>query len=72
MNIDKSIELNNKGLSSFENGDVKKAANILKNSYRLWSDNKGILVNLGLSLMQQGRHLEAQKCYEIAYGLFLS
>ena len=66
MDIEKSSALNNKGLELFANGNPEEAAKTIRESYKNYSDELGILVNLGLTYIQQGKINEAEKCYQIA------
>ena len=66
MDIEKSSALNNKGLELFANGYPEEAAKTIRESYKNYSDELGILVNLGLTYIQQGKINEAEKCYQIA------
>ena len=66
--MDKKVAeiLNNEGLEKFSSGDLENAYELLKRSYKNWSDERGILINLGLCYMQRGNAKAAEKCYELA------
>jgi len=66
MNIQTASTANDAGLDAFANGDPEKAEQLLKQAYLLWADQLGILVNLGLALMQQGLPELAERCYRRA------
>lgn len=63
---DDPIQCNCKGLDFFASGDPKAADALLKKAYRNLSDETGILVNLGLALMQQGLIDQAERAYRLA------
>ena len=58
MNIEAAATANQNGLELFAAADPDKATDFLKKAYRHWADEKGILVNLGLALMQQGYRIK--------------
>ena len=60
------IECNRKGLEFFAAGDPEAADRLLRNAYRNLSEESGILVNLGLALMQQGFVDQAERAYRLA------
>ena len=60
------IECNSKGLECFAGGDPKAADHLLRKAYRNLSEETGILVNLGLALMQQGLVDHAERAYRLA------
>ena len=66
--MDKSLAeiLNNKGLDKFAEGELGHAHELIKNSYKKWSDEKSILINLGLCYLQMGDINAAERCYMIA------
>ena len=66
MNIEAAATANQNGLELFAAADPDKATDFLKKAYRHWADEKGILVNLGLALMQQGYPDKAAHCYKLA------
>ena len=53
-NTNDPIQCNSEGLECFASGDPKAANALLRRAYRNLSEETGILVNLGLALMQQG------------------
>ena len=60
------IECNSKGLEFFADGDPETADLLLRKAYRNLSEETGILVNLGLALMQQGLVKQAERAYRLA------
>ena len=60
------VTCNSAGLDMFAAGDPVAAETLLRQAYKLMADEPGILVNLGLALMQQGRVEPAERCYRIA------
>jgi len=66
MNTEAAAAANEAGLDAFANGDPAEAERLLKQGYRLWADQLGILVNLGLALMQRGHPDLAERCYRLA------
>ena len=60
------IQCNSEGLECFANGDPSAADILLRRAYRNLSDETGILVNLGLALMQQGLVDQAERAYRLA------
>ena len=60
------IQCNSKGLECFAEGDPEAANLLLKKAYRNLADETGILVNLGLALMQQGLVDQAERAYRLA------
>ena len=65
-NTNDPIQCNSKGLECFANGDPKSANALLRRAYRNLSEEAGILVNLGLALMQQGLIDQAERAYRLA------
>ena len=60
------IQCNSKGLDSFAAGDPEAADVLLRKAYKNLANETGILVNLGLALMQQGLLDQAERAYRIA------
>jgi hypothetical protein len=60
------IQSNNEGLECFAAGDPEAADVLLRQAYRNLSEETGILVNLGLALMQQGLIDQAERAYRLA------
>ena len=60
------IECNSKGLNYFAAGDPESADLLLRKAYKNLAEETGILVNLGLALMQQGLVDQAERAYRIA------
>ena len=60
------IQCNSKGLECFAAGNPEEADVLLKKAYRNLADEKGILVNLGLALMQQKLVDQAERAYRLA------
>ena len=60
------IQCNSEGLECFANGDPSTADALLRQAYSLLPDETGILVNLGLALMQQGLVDQAERAYRLA------
>ena len=60
------IQCNSEGLECFANGDPEAADILLRKAYRNLADETGILVNLGLALMQQGLVDQAERAYRLA------
>ena len=60
------IECNRKGLEQFAAGNPEAADLLLRQAYRNLSGETGILVNLGLALMQQGLVDQAERAYRLA------
>jgi len=58
--------LNNRGLDIFAAGHPLLASKVLKQAYTTEPGELGILVNLGLSLMQAGQDIAAEHCYQLA------
>jgi len=58
--------LNNRGLDIFAAGNPLLASKVLKQAYTTEPGELGILVNLGLSLMQAGQDIAAEHCYHLA------
>ena len=54
------------GLECFAAGDPEAADVLLRKAYRNLADETGILVNLGLALMQQGLIDQAERAYRLA------
>ena len=61
------IQCNSKGLDCFAAGDPEAADVLLRKAYRNLADETGILVNLGLALMQQGLVDQAERAYRLAF-----
>ena len=59
-------KLNNSGLEAFAAGSPKISSKLLEKAYRSLPNELGILVNLGLALMQQGKIEQAERCYRLA------
>lgn len=59
-------KLNDDGLKAFANGNPFIAESFLTQAYRELPEESGILVNLGLALMQQRKINKAERCYHIA------
>ena len=60
------IKANIEGLEYFAAGDPISADKHLRQAYKNLSEETGILVNLGLALMQQGQVDKAEKAYRLA------
>ena len=60
------IQCNSEGLEYFANGDPETADILLRRAYRNLADETGILVNLGLALMQKGLVDQAERAYRLA------
>ena len=60
------IQCNSKGLECFAAGDPEAADVLLRKAYRNLANETGILVNLGLALMQQGLVDKAERAYRLA------
>ena len=60
------IQCNREGLDCFAAGDPEAADLLLRRAYRKLSGEPGILVNLGLALMQQGLIDQAERAYRLA------
>ena len=60
------IQCNSQGLDSFAAGNPEAADALLRQAYRNLSEERGILVNLGLALMQQGLVDQAERAYQLA------
>ena len=60
------FECNSNGLECFAAGDPEAADFLLRRAYRHLSEEIGILVNLGLALMQQGLVDQAERAYRLA------
>ena len=56
------------GIAAFCRGEAATAARLLKRGYSLDPQAEGLLVNLGLGLMQQGHDQAAARAYELALG----
>ena len=60
------IQFNSDGLECFANGDPSAADALLRRAYSHLPEETGILVNLGLALMQQGLVDQAERAYRLA------
>lgn len=60
------VACNSDGLECFAAGDPAAAEALLRRAFQGLPDERGILVNLGLALMQQGRVEQAERCYRLA------
>ena len=60
------IKCNSEGLDCFAAGNPHAADDLLRKAYRNLSSETGILVNLGLALMQQGLVDQAERAYRLA------
>jgi len=60
------VACNSDGLECFAAGDPAAAEALLRQAFQGLSHEKGILVNLGLALMQQGKVDQAERCYRLA------
>jgi len=60
------IQCNSEGLDCFAAGDPDTADALLRKAYRNLPDETGILVNLGLALMQKGLINQAERAYRLA------
>ena len=61
-----AADANSAGLEHFAAGDPAAAERLLRHAYRLMPEEPAILVNLGLSLMQQALVEPAERCYRLA------
>ena len=61
-----AADANSAGLEHFAAGDPAAAERLLRHAYRLMPEEPAILVNLGLSLMQQALVEAAERCYRLA------
>ena len=61
-----AADANGAGLEQFAAGDPAAAEQLLRHAYRLMPEEPAILVNLGLSLMQQAQVEPAERCYRLA------
>jgi hypothetical protein len=66
VNREAAAAANAAGLDAFASADPQRAAQLLRQAYRDWADQLGILVNLGLACMQQGHPEQAERCYRLA------
>ena len=57
---------NSAGLECFAAGDPAAAEVLLRQAFQGLARERGILVNLGLALMQQGKVDQAERCYRLA------
>ena len=64
--MEAAAQANAKGLEAFAAGQLEASEQWLRKAYRLWPEERGSLVNLGLALMQQRRVAEAERCYRLA------
>lgn len=60
------VACNSDGLECFADGDPAAAEVLLRQAFQGLPHERGILVNLGLALMQQGRVDQAERCYRLA------
>ena len=60
------VAWNSDGLEYFAAGNPAAAEALLRQAFRGLPHERGILVNLGLVLMQQGRIDQAERCYRLA------
>ena len=60
------IDCNSKGLDNFAAGNPQAADVLLRKAYKNLANEKGILVNLGLALFQQGLVDQAERAYRLA------
>ena len=60
------VDCNTKGLESFAAGDPVAAETLLRQAFQGLPNELGILVNMGLTLMQQGKVDQAERCYRLA------
>ena len=60
------VQCNSQGLDCFAAGDPQAADFLLRKAYRNLASETGILVNLGLALMQQGFVDQAERAYRLA------
>ena len=60
------VQCNSEGLECFASGNPQAADVLLRKAYKNLADESGILVNLGLTLMQQGLVDEAERAYRLA------
>lgn len=61
-----AADANSAGLEQFAAGDPAAAQRLLRYAYQLLPNEPAILVNLGLSLMQQALVEPAERCYRLA------
>lgn len=66
MNRNLAAADNQAGLEAFAQGNLEHSAHLLGRAYRNCADEVGILVNLGLTFMQQGLPEQAERCYRLA------
>ena len=64
--MEAAAQANAKGLDAFAAGQLEASEQLLRKAYRLWPEERGSLVNLGLAFMQQRRVAEAERCYRLA------
>ena len=60
------VQCNSDGLECFAQGDPSAADALLRRAYTNLPQETGILVNLGLALMQQGLVDQAERAYRLA------
>ena len=60
------VACNSNGLDCFAAGDPAAAEALLRQAFQGLAHERGILVNLGLALMQQGKVDQAERCYRLA------
>ena len=63
---DDPVACNRDGLEFFAAGDPSAAEALLQKAFKGLPQEKGILVNLGLALMQQSKVDQAERCYRLA------
>lgn len=63
--MEAAAQANAKGLEAFAAGHLEESEQWLRKAYRLWPEERGSLVNLGLAFMQQRRVKEAERCYRL-------
>jgi len=66
VNPDAAAAANSAGLEAFAAAHPHLAERQLKQAYLNWAEQRGILVNLGLACMQQGKVALAERCYRLA------
>ncbi|MCP9808641.1 hypothetical protein KBY58_04240 [Cyanobium sp. HWJ4-Hawea] len=66
MNPNAAAADNSDGLEAFAAANPLLAERKLRRAYLHWAEERGILVNLGLACMQQGKVALAERCYRLA------